>query len=83
MLTGRIVRMRTEDRSSAARGVDRGTPAVTVRPDHYAIPAILMRLGSQGLFLEGSDELVDMALRYRFIIGKPNGKPCWKARGTV
>ena len=68
MLTGRIVRMRTEDRSSATRGVDRGTPAVTVRPDHYAIPAILMRLGSQRVFLEGSDELADMTLRYRFIL---------------
>ena len=69
MLTGRIVRMRTENRSSATRGVDRGTPAVTVRPDHYAIPAILMRLGSQRVLLEGSDELADMALRHRFIMG--------------
>ena len=68
MLTGRIVRMRTEDRSSATRGVDRGAPAVTVRPDHYAIPAILMRLGSQRVFLEGFDQLANITLRYRFML---------------
>ena len=68
VLTGRIVRLRTEDRLTAVGNIDRGTLAVTVRPDHYAIPVILMRLRSQRVFLEGSDELADMTLRYRFML---------------
>ena len=82
-MTSRIVRLRPEDRLTAVGGIDRGTPAATVRPDHYTIPAIIVRLGSQRLSLNRASKLADMALRYRFIIGKPNWKPCWKGRGKA
>jgi hypothetical protein len=66
-MTGRIVRLGTEDRLTAVGSIDRGTPAAAVRPDNYAIPAMIMRLGSQRLFLEGSGKLAGSTLQYRFV----------------
>jgi hypothetical protein len=80
-MTGRIVRLRPEDRLTAIGGIDRSPPAATVRPDHYTIPAIIVRLGSQRLSLDGPANWQIWRYGNVSLLVRPNGKPCRKGRG--